>query len=218
MKKRLIISCTLLILLTTITNNQKINISKFNLKEIHIENNFLLKERDLKKLLLPIYNKNLIFLDNNDIQKTLMQNNLIESFNIKKKYPNTLKIKIFEKKPIAILFNKKEKFYLSEKIDLFKFKEFPNYKNLPYVLGNENDFKEIYNTLIKINFPLKNIKRYIFYDAKRWDLETKNNKVIKLPTNNYIKSLENYLELKDKNEFKKYNIYDYRINGQLILK
>ena len=46
MKKRLIISCTLLILLTTITNNQKINISKFNLKEIHIENNFLLKERD----------------------------------------------------------------------------------------------------------------------------------------------------------------------------
>ena len=50
------------------------------------------------------------------------------------------------------------------------------------------------------------------------DLETKNNKVIKLPTNNYIKSLENYLELKDKNEFKKYNIYDYRINGQLILK
>ena len=93
MKKRLIISCTLLILLTTITNNQKINISKFNLKEIHIENNFLLKERDLKKLLLPIYNKNLIFLDNNDIQKTLMQNNLIESFNIKKKYPNTLKIK-----------------------------------------------------------------------------------------------------------------------------
>lgn len=85
MKKRLIISCTLLILLTTITNNQKINISKFNLKEIHIENNFLLKERDLKKLLLPIYNKNLIFLDNNDIQKILMQNNLIESFNIKKK-------------------------------------------------------------------------------------------------------------------------------------
>ena len=65
---------------------------------------------------------------------------------------------------------------------------------------------------------MKNIKRYIFYDAKRWDLETKNNKVIKLPTNNYIKSLENYLELKDKNEFKKYNIYDYRINGQLILK
>ena len=116
------------------------------------------------------------------------------------------------------MFNKKEKFYLSEKIDLFKFKEFPNYKNLPYVLGNENDFKDIYNTLIKINFPLKNIERYIFYDAKRWDLETKNNKVIKLPTNNYIKSLENYLELKDKNEFKKYNIYDYRINGQLILK
>ena len=36
-----------------------------------------------------------------------MQNDFIESFQMKKKYPNTLKIKINEKKPIAILINKK---------------------------------------------------------------------------------------------------------------
>ena len=100
MKKRIVIGLGLLILLTTITSQQKIVISKFNLKEINIENNILTKKKDIKKLLFPIYNKNLIFLENLEIEKALMQNSFIESFEIKKKYPNTLTIKIFEKKPI----------------------------------------------------------------------------------------------------------------------
>ena len=99
MKKRIVIGLGLLILLTTITSQQKIVISKFNLKEINIENNILTKKKDIKKLLFPIYNKNLIFLENLEIEKALMQNSFIESFEIKKKYPNTLTIKIFEKKP-----------------------------------------------------------------------------------------------------------------------
>ena len=40
----------------------------------------------------------------------LIQESFIESFNIKKKYPNTLKIKIYEKKPIAILLKNQNKF------------------------------------------------------------------------------------------------------------
>ena len=63
-----------------------------------------------------------------------MQNNFIEGFNIKKKYPNTLKIKIFEKKPIAILIVKKRKFYLSDKIDLIEFKNIKDFENLPLIL------------------------------------------------------------------------------------
>ena len=49
MKKRAVIAIALLILLTTITSQQKIVISTFNLKKINIENNFLLKEKDIKK-------------------------------------------------------------------------------------------------------------------------------------------------------------------------
>ena len=108
MKKRVAISFVLLISLSTITVQQKISITNFNLKKIEIENNSLLKERDIKKLLIPIYNKNLILLTNKEIQKVIMENNFIESFIVKKKYPNTLKIKIFEKKPIAILLSKKK--------------------------------------------------------------------------------------------------------------
>ena len=218
MKKRLLIALSLLILLTTINLQQSFVISKFNLKTIVIENNLLLKDKDIKNSLIPFYNKNLIFLNNNEFKKVLMQNSFIESFNIKKKYPSTLKVKIFEKKPIVILQNKKNKFYLSEKIDLIEFKNFPNYQNLPYVLGNKDDFKIFYKNLKKINFPLDIIKKYTLFESNRWDLETKNNQVIKLPSKNYTKSLENFLNLKNKNDFEKYELFDYRISNQLILK
>tara|TARA_X000000950_G_scaffold269627_1_gene348487 strand:+ start:101 stop:757 length:657 start_codon:yes stop_codon:yes gene_type:complete len=218
MKKRLVIAISLLVLLTTISSQQKFIISKFNLKTIIIQNNLLLEDKDIKNLLIPIYNKNLLFLDNIEVKKILMQNSFIDSFKIKKKYPSTLKIQIFEKRPIAIIFNKKNKFYLSEKIELIEFKNLPNYQTLPYVLGNADNFKIFYTNLKNINFPLDIITKYIFYESNRWDLETKNNQVIKLPSENYTKSLENYLKLKSKNNFEKYKLFDYRINNQLILK
>ena len=218
MKKRLVIALLLLILLTTINPQQKIVISKFNLKTIIIENNSLLEDKDIKNLLLPIYDRNLIFLKNIEIKKALIQNSFIESFNIKKKYPSTLKIQIFEKKPIAVLISEKKKFYLSEKIDLIEFKNLPNYQTLPFVLGNKDDFKIFYNNLKEINFPLDIIVKYTLYETNRWDLETINNQVIKLPQENYTKSLKSYLNLKSKNSFEKYNLFDYRISNQLILK
>ncbi len=218
MKKRLIIALLLLISLSTITLKPGKIISKFNINNIIIENNFLLSEKDIKKLLSPIYEKNLLLLSNKEIEKIMIQNNLVESFKIKKKYPNTLKIQIFEKKPIAILFYKKKKFFVSEKLELFDFSELPNNSNLPYVFGSKENFKELYYNLNKINFPLGLIKKYTFYKTYRWDIETINSKVIKLPPKNYTKNLENYLLLKNKKEFKNYNIFDYRIKNQLILK
>ena len=218
MKKKRVIAILLFILLTTINPHQEISFNKFNLKKIEIENNSLLDEKEIKKLLVSINNKNLIFLKFKEIENALMKNNFIEGFNIKKKYPNTLKIKIFEKKPIAILINKKKKFYLSEKIDLIKFRNLQNYDDLPYVFGNKNNFKIFYENLKEINFPLSIIKKYTFFGSNRWDIETVDEKLIKLPTNNYSNSLENYLKMRKKNNFSKYKIFDYRVNNQIILK
>ena len=219
MKKRSLVAFVLLILLTTITlPEKKLVTSKFNIKKINIENNFLIKKNDIKNLLDPIYNKSLIFLNNSEIENLLIQNSFIESFKVKKKYPSTLKIEIFEKKPFAILIYKKKKFYLSEKFELIKFKDLKNFKDLPYIFGNKDEFKIFYNNLIKINFPLKEVKKYTLYETSRWDLETVNKNIIKLPAIDYIESLENYLNLNKKNDFKNYKVFDYRINNQLILK
>ena len=217
MKKRILIAAVLFIMFSTITLQHRIIISKFNLQEIIIENNILLLDKDIKKLLEPLYNKNLLFLKNKDIEKVLMQSSLIRGFKGKKKYPNTLKIKIFEKKLIAILIKKKGKFYLSKNIDLIEFKKLSNFQNLPFVFGNEKQFKVFYKDLNKIKFPLDQITKYELFDTNRWDLETFDKKIIRLPSKNYIKSLENYLEIKNKSNFKKYKVFDYRINNQLIL-
>ena len=218
MKSHKIIALILLILLSTITINEKLTISKFDLKEIKIENNLIIKEEDLKRSLKSIYNKNLIFLKNKEIEKLLIKNTLIDSFNIKKKFPNTLEIKIFEIKPIAILINKKEKFYISEKINLIKFDNLPDYQNLPQIFGNIDNFKIFFKDLKKVNFPFNQIKRLSLYEANRWDLETLDDKTIRLPTKNYINSLKNYLSIKNKDNFRKYRIFDYRVNETLILK
>ena len=218
MSRQVIFALILFIFLTTVTFESKIFTSKFNVKKIIIENNSLLKEKDIKILLTPIYQKNIIFLKNKDIQKALKKNNFIESFNVKKKYPSTLKIKIFEYEPIAILINKKKKFYLNKKINAIKFKNFQNFENLPYVIGNKEEFKIFYNNLKKIDFPFNQIKKITFYGSNRWNLETKNNKIIKLPSKNYIESLENFLSISSKSDFRKFKVFDYRINNQLILK
>ena len=218
MKKQLVIAFILFTLLTTITFKEKIIISQLNIKEIIVENNSLVKKKDVKKLLTSIYNKNLIFLDNKEIEKALTQNSFIETFEVKKKYPQTLKIRIFEKKPIAILLNKKNKFYLSDKIELIEFKNIKKYQDLPYVFGNRDEFKIFYNNLKKINFPFDLINKYTLYETKRWDLETTDKIVIKLNSKNYQKNIKNYLDSRSKQNFKKYKIFDYRIDNQLILK
>ena len=197
MNKKTVIAIALLILLSTIFPAKKINISKFNLKTIKIENNFLIKDSEIKKLLVSIYDRNLIFLKSKEIEEILMQNNFIEGFNIKKKYPNTLKIKIFEKKPIAILIVKKRKFYLSDKIDLIEFKNIKDFENLPLIFGNKDEFKVFYENLKSIDFPFELIKKYTLYNSKRWDLETINKKTIRLPIKNYNIKLINYLSIKD---------------------
>ena len=218
MNKRIVIALALLIILTTLTSQEKITFPKFALKNINIENNSLLKDREIKKLLLNLYDQNLLFLKNKEIEKALMKNSFIESFNVKKKYPDTLNLKIFEKKPVLILQNKKKKFYLSEKTELIEYKAIQDYENLPYVFGNREDFEIFYKNLKKINFPTNIIKKYTLYELNRWDLETVEKKTIKLPPKNYIKSLKNYLKIKDKKNFQKYEVFDYRISDQLILK
>jgi len=218
MRRKVILAIVLLILLTTINSQNKISISKFYLNNLIIENNSLLSDQEIRKSLSSIYGKNLIFLKNEEIEKSLMQIDLIESFNVKKKYPDTIKIKIFEKKPIAILQDKKEKFYLSDKIDLIEFNNNSDFKNLPYVLGDQENFKIFYENLKKINFPFHTINKYVFFESNRWDLETLEKKIIKLPSDRYLDKLEKYLDIKDKNNFKKYKTFDFRIKDQLILK
>ena len=70
----------------------------------------------------------------------------------------------------------------------------------------------------EIAVKLNEIKKFYLFESKRWDILTKNNQIIKLPIKDYEISLQNFIDLKDQINFGKYQIFDYRINNQIILK
>ena len=110
MRNRFIIAITLLLLLSTykIQINTVSN-SKLKIDKIIIENNTFIEEKEIIKKLSFLYDSNLFLLEKDKIKKKLNEIGFINSFQIKKVYPNKIKIKIFEKKPIAILQDKKKK-------------------------------------------------------------------------------------------------------------
>lgn len=208
----------LLILLTTYIPKFNFNINQnLNIKKIIIENNLILDKEIIKKKLNYLYNENLFFLKNSDIQKRLKDSTFIKSYFIKKIYPNTLKITIKEKTPIAILHHKKEKYYISSNGDLIDFIKTDIFKDLPIVFGNGKDFFHFYKNLKNIKFPIKMIKSFYYFESGRWDIIMKNNQVLKLPIQNYLSSLENYMLSVTNDKFENYKIFDYRIKDQLIL-
>ena len=120
MRNRVLIALTLLLLLSTykLQNNFYFS-SRMNIKEIIVENVSVLNTTDIKSKLSFFYDTNFYFLKKTDIQKALEKEDFVESFHIKKIYPDKIKIKIFEKKPVAILQSKKKNFILLTKIKFY---------------------------------------------------------------------------------------------------
>jgi len=171
MKKSFFWLIVLLILLTTYKPKFSfISGLNFNIQKIIVENNLILESSDIIQKINFLYDENLFFLDIREIEENLRTVTFIESFIIKKIYPNKLKITIKESKPVAILQNKKEKFYITEKGKLIKFINLKNYKNLPTVFGNGKAFYSLYKDLQTIEFRIDEIKSFYFFESGRWDL------------------------------------------------
>ena len=219
MRNKPIIGIALFILFSTFISQNKFTINKYGIKEIKIENNEILDDQELIKIFSFLYNKNIIFLNSYELKQNIDQKSFIEKIEIKKIFPDKLVIKVFEKEPIAILIDKyKKKYYLGKKTDLIEYRNILKFEHLPIVEGELKSFKKLFNNLIKINFPTEEIKSYRLFKINRWNIEMIDKKILKLPEKNYTESLKNFINIRDKTNFEKYKIFDYRLNNQLILK
>ena len=92
MKKRFLVALILLLFLSTYEMQDDFQ-SNIDLKiaEIKIENNSILDETTIKKSLSQFYNTNLFFLNKKKISNKLKELNFVDSFEVKKIYPNKLK-------------------------------------------------------------------------------------------------------------------------------
>ena len=88
---------------------------------------------------------------------------------------------------------------------------------MPILFGKKNNFNNLYIQLKKINFPINTIKSFHYFEIDRWDITLKNDKLIRLPKDNYVEILKNFISIKNDSKFKKYKTFDYRIKDQLIL-
>ena len=226
MKKfyRIILLLALLIFLSTFNPTEFNLISKkndtlFKIKNIEIKNNLLIDKNKIKEKLNNIYKKNIFFIRKKDIVDPIREIDFLEKVEVKKRYPNTIIIKVFETKPVAIIFKNKVKYLFDSSSNLISFEDITNFNDLPSVFGEDAEKNFIYflNQLRKNNFPTKQIKNFYYFQIGRWDLQFLNNKIIKLPRNNTNEAIIKVVELLNRKDFKNYNIIDLRVDGKIIV-
>ena len=190
----------------------------FPIKEIFIENTVATNILKLKSDLSFLVNTNLFFLNKKKISLVFSNHNFISNVQLKKKYPNTLKITITEKKPVAIHIIDKKKFYITKNNEKINFIDLKIFEDLPSVIGKYKNFNIFYNDLEKNYFKISKIKNFYYFDVGRWNIVLKNGKVIKFPEKKYQNVLPKINLMLEDNNFSKYKVFDFRINNQLILR
>ena len=210
----------LIIMLTTFNpNNLNLGFKFFKIKQIEVKNlKFLEKKKIENQFFNELFGSSLFILDEIKVQKILNNNDFISYLEFKKIFPSKLQVVVNEKEAIAILNDKREKYYLTRDGEKIKFFENKDLEKLPNIFGKQKNFLKIYSILTKINFPISKIKSFYYFDVGRWDILLKNKVVIKLPVKNFDISLKNFMDIYQKINFEKYTIFDYRIKDQLILK
>ena len=74
MRNKPIFGIALFILFSTFISQNRLTINKFEIKEIKIENNEILKDQELLNIFSFLYNKNIIFLNSYKLKKNIDQN------------------------------------------------------------------------------------------------------------------------------------------------
>ena len=215
--KKILIYFFLLFLVGSI-NNININNLKFqSIKNINVtglenEDNSIISKK-IKNLKLD----NIYLINKKDLKTQIESNNLVEKYFIFKKYPSSLDINI-DKTSFLARISKNGKIYdLGSNGKLIENKYSNN--QLPFVFGNPEiiEFFNIKKIIDESQISFEEIESLYFFLSKRWDLELRNNIIIRLPNDNIKESLKLASEFLHNNEFKDIKIIDARIKNQIIL-
>ena len=215
--KKILIYFFLLILVGSINNTNLSDLKLHNINEINIIG---LDIKDKSILLKKIKNtdlNNIFLINKKDLINEIELNSLVEKYLIFKRYPSTLDIRIDKTKFLAKINKNGKIFYLGSNGKFTK-NDFSN-NQLPYIFGNPDiiEFFSIKEIIDKSKISYSEIKNLYFFPSKRWDLELRNNTIIKLPSDNTNHALNLAIEFLHNNEFKDNKIIDARIKNQIIL-
>jgi len=207
----------LIIFLSTLNNKFFLEIKLKTIDRIIIKGLDGKEKRNLLNNLELLDLKNIFFLNKFELIKKLEDNELIENFTVFKKYPSTLEIKINKTKFLANVFKDGKFFVLGSNGKLIQ--TVNKNDNLPNIFGNydKDSFFNLLKYIKKSNFELFKIKNLYFFKSGRWDIETNDNMIIKLPKKNLVASLNLALDLINYSKSKNIKILDFRQEKQVII-
>ena len=201
------------------------SINNINLKNIEINkiksinvNGLEKKENEIiSKKIKDLKLNNKFFINKFKIKKILETNPLVENYNVFINYPTSLKIYIVKTKFLAKINIDGNTFIVGSNGKLSD--NYQGNDELPFIFGKPNideflKFKKIFD---KSKFEYSQVKNLYFFPSKRWDIEFKNNKILKLPEKFADISLDTLFKFLKDEKFSNIKIIDARIKNQVIL-
>ncbi len=214
--KKIIFYISLIIILGTFNNK---NLKDFDLPKINMidiegiefNNNEFLKITNLIKF------NNLLSIQKSQINEILNSNNLIEEYEVFKRYPSSLEIKIKKTNFLASTNINGKNYLVGSNGKFIDTKDYS--KNLPFVFGNfeTEEFIEFKNIILQTDFEYNNIKNFYYFPSGRWDIEMISGILIKLPITEIKESLNLSVELLNNIEFSNIKILDIRQKNQIVI-
>ncbi len=182
------------------------------LNKILIKNGFIIKnieilgvnhldKDDIIKIISTYKNINIFNVNINNIYREIKNNTWIKKASVEIVYPNTIKILLTEKKPIAIWQNRYGNSLITKNGDVISEKNLEKFKsNLPIIIG-QNAHKNVYSILNILSSNkdfAKNIWSLTFVNERRWDVHFNQGLTIRLPSKNVKNSWEKIVHLNQK--------------------
>ena len=210
-KKKIYFYFIIFFLFTTIFNT---NLSNFFSKKFKVEyiekfdDNLNIKEiNDLEE-------KNIFNINKKTLRSSLNKNPLVKYFEIKKIFPNTLKVNLVKSIPIAKIIENENYLYIGDNGKVFKSKKI--YTSIPEVLGEKNlkNINYILQTLNNSSFAMNDIKIIKIFPSKRFDIIFSNGRKIKFPLKIEDKFMKYAFEIFNNGDMQR--IIDLRLNKKII--
>ena len=178
--------------------NQILINSGFTIKNIEVLGANHLDKDDIIKIVRTYNNVNIFKVNIKDIYRKIKNNTWIKKASIQVIYPNTIKILLTEKKPIAIWQNRYGNNLITETGDVILEKNLDNFKvYLPIIIGDNanNNIHSILNIFSSNKDFFKNVWSLTFINERRWDVHFNQGLTIRLPSKNVGKAWEKVVHL-----------------------
>ena len=214
--KKIIFYISLVIILGTFNNK---NLKNFDLPKINMVNieGIEFNDNEYLKIMNLIKLNNLLSIQKSQIKEILNSNNLIEEYEVFKKYPSSLEIKIEKTNFLASTNINGKNYLVGSNGKLINTKDYS--QNLPFIFGNfeTEKFLEFKNIILQTDFKYNNIKNFYYFPSGRWDMEMNSGVLIKLPITGIKESLNLSIDLLEDKEFSNIKILDIRQKKQIVI-